>query len=185
MIEYEISPATGNRSLIGMFSTERGEPRARQQRPWRSVGETNDASTSDSVGELNDAGSSASVGLANFADQKRIGAILTTLLRLSNDYFDDFRQPMSQVSIQAALAFFQRHSEANVPALSAEPSGYVIATWRRGREVLTMRFKEGAMIQFALARELPGEPCLKRTWGATTVESLAEARFTGATLLFA
>ena len=182
MIEYEMSPATGNGSLSGMFSTERSGPRAR---PWRSIGETSDASTSESVGEPNDAGSSASVGLTIFADQKRISAILTTLLRLSNDYLDDFGHPMSQTSIQAALAFFQRHAKAMVPALSAEPSGYVIATWRRGREVLTMRFKEGAMIQFALARELPGEPCLKRTWGATTVESWGEARFTGATLLFA
>lgn len=174
MVEYEMSPATGNQSLSGLFSTEWSEPRTRQPYPWRFnlAAETNGASTS------------ASVGLANFAEQERIRGIVATLLQLSYDYFDDFRQPMSQASIQAALAFFQRHSNATVPALSAEPSGYVIATWRSGREVLTMRFKEGAMIQFTVAREVPGETSLKRTWGVTTVESAAGAEFAGAALLF-
>jgi hypothetical protein len=173
--QYHQSPASGVQCLYSVFTTEIVQPVARPLNPWQDIPAL----------DARDASTSAAVWLVNFADQSRITAICSRLLGLSLDYYADFHRPMSQASVQAALAFFQRHSGTAVPAFSAEPQGYVLATWRKGREVLTLRFKEAGPIQYAVAREVDGEATLKRTWGGTTIDGVASAEFAGASFLLA
>lgn len=90
---------------------------------------------------------------SNWAEQEESRQVCERLLELSNDYLEDFQHPMIQASVQAALTFFQRHPRVTLASFSAEPSGRVLGTWRKGREVLTMRFVDQEQIHFTLALE--------------------------------
>ena len=175
MIRYHLSAATGVQCLGSMFTAEIPQTRPKRPNPWQEVPAL----------DSSDASTSAVIGLRSFVDQERIREICSTLLQLSHDYYEDFGRPMSQASVQAALAFFQLHASAAVPAFSAEPSGYVLATWRKGREVLTLRFKDAGPIQFTVAREIAGDHTLQRSWGGTTIDGAAAPAFAGASFLFA
>ena len=116
-------------------------------------------------------------------EQQRLEGVSQRLIKLAYVYYEDFHSPMSQVSVQAALAFFQHHVGANIPAFSADASGHVIATWRSGREVLTMRFAQGGVIQYALVAETVGA-ALERSWGVTDLDKASAEDFAGSSFLF-
>lgn len=183
MIEHQTSPSTsGTDSICFVFSTEppvfrtptlQG-PRVRSvvaglEFPTDAI-VIND--TSDWLG-VSDATSSAADSLDNIIQQNRIQHVGSTLLQLSHQFFEDFGRPMSQPAIQAALQFFQRHQGIRVPDFSAEPSGFVLATWRSGRQVLTMRFKDEQQIHYTAATQQGNDDHLKRSWGVVSLDGIA------------
>jgi hypothetical protein len=167
------SPATGNEELKLLFTAT----------TLLSSAQTPLVIVSD-LHRRQEKGESFAIGRVFPQDQQhRLSAIQRRLMILVNAFMDDFGFPMSQVSVQAALSFFQRHQQAVVPSFSAEPSGLIIATWRRGCEVLTMRFVEQDMIHYTTAVLMPDQADLQRAWGVTNVQKAGLPSFVGASFL--
>ncbi len=176
MAEHLMSPATGNQGYGSLFTVDSGSVHSLTLHSCRHV-------APDVSNRAPEVSNSAAVGAMTLMEQQRLDGVSQRLIRLAYTFYEDFQCPMSQVSIQAALAFFQHHVGANIPAFSADASGHVIATWRNGREVLTMRFAQGGVIQYALVAETEGA-ALQRSWGVTDLGKASAEDFAGSAFLF-
>jgi hypothetical protein len=121
-----------------------------------------------SADSLDGVNNGAAVDSGQMAESMRARLISKRLMELGLAFFEDFGRPLDSASTEAATAFFRGCPNIGLPAFSAEPSGHVLATWRKGREVLTVRFVDRGPVHFTLARNVADSPNLKRTWGAAT-----------------
>lgn len=110
----------------------------------------------------------AAVDSGQMVESIRARLISKRLVALGQAFFEDFGRPLNPASTEGLTAFFRGSSNVSLPDFSAEPSGHVLATWRKGREVLTVRFVDQGPVHFAVARMVADSPDLHRTWGVAT-----------------
>jgi hypothetical protein len=159
--QHYFGTATGDQFLSSLFLADESDVPVRPPaRPPPVVG-------SDDNG--------AAVDPAQMVESKRGKVISKRLMELGLAFFEDFGRPLNSASTEAVTAFFRGWSNAVIPAFSAEPTGHVLATWRKGRDVLTVRFVDEGSVHFALAREIAGSSNLKRSWGVATRADLSRA----------
>ena len=103
------------------------------------------------------------------------------LRQLQSQFIDDHGQEILQASIFALRALLASTPGLRKPLLSAEPSGRLIATWRRGTDSLSLRLMRAVEIHFAFggaARSGRNDtsPRYGRSTAATFFAESSEAR---------
>lgn len=71
------------------------------------------------------------------------------LRELQSQYIDDYSKQISQMSIFALRALLASAVGLRRPLLSSEPSGHLIATWRKGTESVSLRLLSAVELHFA------------------------------------
>lgn len=104
-------------------------------------------------------------------------ALQVRLLQLRTDFLDDFGRNISADSIEALWALMDSDPNLIRPSLTAEPSGSLIASWRKSPvESLSVRFVNANTLHYSLvvpATAGDGNP--ERRWGEADVASFLRA----------
>jgi len=113
-----------------------------------------------------------SASTESLADRERLTEANRRLLKLRLAFMEDFQRPLVSESARAAEVFLNSNPQTASGLYSAEPSGYVIATWRRGAEVIAIRFLGKGRSHFTAAKQSPAHAHLSRTWGFEDPDAL-------------
>lgn len=100
-------------------------------------------------------------------------ALQGRLLQLRTDFLEDFGRDMSGDSIEDLWTLMNSSPNLVRPSLTAEPSGNLIASWRKSPvESLSVRFMGASTLHYSLvvpAAAAGGNP--ERRWGEADVAS--------------
>jgi hypothetical protein len=105
---------------------------------------------------------------------RRLERIVARVVELDSAFYEEFGRRIDPRSVVASLMALRRLWDLPLPMLSAEPSGLLIATWRRGREVVTVRFLDTARAHYALAVQSAADASIERSWGSSHPITLLE-----------
>ena len=103
------------------------------------------------------------------------------LRELQSQFIDDHDQEISRASIFALRSLLASIPGLRKPTLSAEPSGNLIATWRKGTDSLSVRLLHAVELHFAFGGTARGaggnaDPRYGRSAAATLFAESSEAR---------
>jgi hypothetical protein len=109
----------------------------------------------------------ALTGIDQFSEQRRKIDFRRRVVELESRYFEDYETPLPPAVRAGFECFMEYHPMIAMPLLGAEPSGAIVATWKKGTECLSVRFVDRYHVDFAVAFNNGHEDV--RHWGKSSL----------------
>ena len=97
---------------------------------------------------------------------KRKRTITQKILALQAAYYHDYERLIDSDTTKALTCFIE-YTATTIPKIGAESDGAIVATWEKGQEIYSIRFKGRYYFDYAVTYLDRGE--LKRKWGKATL----------------
>jgi hypothetical protein len=88
------------------------------------------------------------------------------LQKLKEFFFLDYGKELSGTSCYCFIELLASFKKPTLPSLSADPSGELIAVWKRGANSVSLKFLDSARFHYALALET--SKGINRPWGTSS-----------------
>lgn len=109
------------------------------------------------------AGASAAVSEEELRAQDAVAVFQKSLMTLAAAFHEDYGRDLDRQSRSGLERFVEKVPMRSLPAIGAESTGQLVATWRHDDDVLSIQFLERLRFNFALTVQGPNGPL--RRWG--------------------